>query len=69
MFYIKRNLSAWARLLRLCLSIMLVLAASYFLTTGLLQILLFITAGCFAATAFVGCGPACALFERKTLNK
>lgn len=69
MFYFKRNLSVWARLLRLCLSIMIALAASYFLTTGGLKILLFITAGCFAGTAFIGCCPACALFGRKTIDK
>lgn len=68
MFFVKRNLPIWERILRLCVSICFGVAAGYFLNAGIPQTLLFVTAIIFAGTALIGFCPACAMLGRKAIR-
>ncbi|CAM9271568.1 YgaP family membrane protein [Acinetobacter bereziniae] len=69
MFYFKRNLPVWERIVRLCLAILVGGATSYFLDVRILQILGFSIAAILASTAFLGFCPACKMFGRKSISE
>lgn len=65
MFYLKRNVPAWERMVRLGLGIACAAATYKLLPSGAIQLGGYITAAMLAGTGLVGFCPACALVGRK----
>ncbi|AMC35622.1 YgaP family membrane protein [Janthinobacterium sp. B9-8] len=69
MFFIKRNLPLWERVLRIALGLVIGWAVWAELTAGIVSWLAGATAATMILTAFVGFCPACALVGRRYLEK
>lgn len=69
MFFIKRNLPVWERIIRIAMAILIAGAVLGGLTTGLVSWLAWATAVTMALTAFVGFCPACAMVGRRYLDE
>jgi hypothetical protein len=67
MFFIKRNLPLWERVLRVAVGLGIVVWAG--LTVGIVSWIAGATAVTMVLTAFVGFCPACALVGRRYLEK
>lgn len=65
MFYLKRNLPAWERLLRLVAAIALALGASVWMPSHWATWIAWASAAGMSATALFGFCPACALVGRR----
>jgi hypothetical protein len=69
MFFIKRNLPLWERVLRVAVGLGIVWAVWAGLTVGIVSWIAGATAATMVLTAFVGFCPACALVGRRYLEK
>ncbi|MCX7205390.1 MAG: DUF2892 domain-containing protein [Proteobacteria bacterium] len=69
MFFIKRNLPLWERVLRVAVGLGIVWAVWAGLTVGIVSWIAGATAATMVFTAFVGFCPACALVGRRYLEK
>ncbi|MCV2356784.1 DUF2892 domain-containing protein [Paucibacter sp. B2R-40] len=69
MFFLKRNLPAWERALRIAMGVAIAAAILGGLTTGIVTYLAIATAATMLLTAFVGFCPACAMVGRRYLEK
>lgn len=63
MLNLKQNLPIWERIIRLLTSIIIGLAANYFVYSIIWQIMIFIIAGILAFTALIGFCPLRAIFS------
>lgn len=68
MFYLKRNLPGFERIVRLALALCLAVVAHTFMSTGLLEIATYSVAALLTCTAVVGFCPACAMIGRKAVG-
>ena len=68
MFYFKRNLPVWERVVRVALGICTGIITAKLDVALWMQIAGYGTAVMFAGTALIGFCPACALFGRKALG-
>lgn len=69
MFYLKRNLPGWERLVRLMLAAGLAVAVFYLVPAGLLRLAGYASGAMLAGTAVFGFCPACALVGRKLADR
>jgi len=67
MFYLKRNLPGFERIVRLALALCLAVVPHTFVLIGWLGIGAYAAAAVSACTAIVGFCPACAMFGRKSI--
>lgn len=69
MFFLKRNLPTWERVLRIISGAAVGAAVAGGLTTGTVTWLALATAATLVLTAFVGFCPACAMVGRRYLDQ
>jgi len=69
MFCLKRNLSIWQCIFRLCISICIMIATYFWVPPIILKVIIFVFAIIFATTAIIGYCPMDAMIRRSRKGK